>query len=493
MDGAWNCLDAGDLNRDDVVDVVVSSNTGVTVLLGDGRGGVQATRVFGEGVPYFGCNLGDMNEDGKLDLVVIEGQVTSWGSTDPSSRFTLAKGAGDGTFESLRTFETVRPEDNFKMLRRLELADLDGDGHLDVFTSDGDLIAGNGLGGLMDGVRFGVSSAAARGTVLADITGDGLVDVLGFNSQLVPGFTAVTLVNTTRAVNRPPTGLSLQDTFVWPYDRTWWDTDENEIDTAPFPPTDPDMHALRFRWALADGTVLSIFPWLFPSQLLPGSYRVTLTVDDYRGGSISDTFTLEVPPFKETVLLPIYSVGEFHGAWQFVEDPTAAWGSRVWHPDAGAPKRSEPLANPADYFDLGFVADPTQEYKLWIRMKADGNHWANDSVFVQFTGAKDAAENPIYEIGTTSALAVNLEECSGCGVSGWGWEDDGWGAANRNGVTLRFPEGGVQTIRIQTREDGVSIDQIVLSSEKYKTTRPGSAKNDTVTLNPSGPQVPPRR
>jgi hypothetical protein len=88
---------------------------------------------------------------------------------------------------------------------------------------------------------------------------------------------------------------------------------------------------------------------------------------------------------------------------------------------------------------------------------------------------------------------VNLEECSGCGESGWGWEDDGWGAVNLNGVTLRFPEGGVQTIRIQTREDGVSIDQIVLSSGKYKTTRPGTAKNDTVKLDPAGPEVSPRR
>jgi hypothetical protein len=64
---------------------------------------------------------------------------------------------------------------------------------------------------------------------------------------------------------------------------------------------------------------------------------------------------------------------------------------------------------------------------------------------------------------------------------------------NRNGVTLRFPEGGVQTIRIQTREDGVSIDQIVLSSEKYKATRPGAAKNDTVKLDQVGPEVSPRR
>ena len=52
---------------------------------------------------------------------------------------------------------------------------------------------------------------------------------------------------------------------------------------------------------------------------------------------------------------------------------------------------------------MGFLADPTQEYKLWIRMKAAADHWANDSVFVQFTGAEDAAGNPVYELGTTSA------------------------------------------------------------------------------------------
>jgi hypothetical protein len=49
-------------------------------------------------------------------------------------------------------------------------------------------------------------------------------------------------------------------------------------------------------------------------------------------------------------------------------------------------------------------------------------------------------------------------------------------------VTLRFPAGGLQVIQFQTREDGVSIDQVVLSSEKYLTARPGSAKNDATIL-----------
>jgi hypothetical protein len=53
---------------------------------------------------------------------------------------------------------------------------------------------------------------------------------------------------------------------------------------------------------------------------------------------------------------------------------------------------------------------------------------------------------------------------------------------NKNGTLLRFPEGGFQRIRIQVREDGVSVDQFVLSAVKYRTTRPGTAKNDTTIL-----------
>ena len=44
------------------------------------------------------------------------------------------------------------------------------------------------------------------------------------------------------------------------------------------------------------------------------------------------------------------------------------------------------------------------------------------------------------------------------------------------------PAGGRQQIHIQTREDGVSVDQIVLSSKTYLTARPGKAKNDTTIL-----------
>ena len=140
----------------------------------------------------------------------------------------------------------------------------------------------------------------------------------------------------------------------------------------------------------------------------------------------------------------------------------------------GAPKVTQPSETPANSITIPFLADPNLTYKLWIRLKADANSWANDSVWVQLSGSS-------YQPGNSLGLSVSLEECVNCGVSGWGWEDDGFGAVNKNGTLLRF-EPGPQTIVIQTREDGVSIDQVVLSADRYLTTRPGTAKGDHTIL-----------
>ena len=151
------------------------------------------------------------------------------------------------------------------------------------------------------------------------------------------------------------------------------------------------------------------------------------------------------------------------------------------HPDAGAAKIVTANASPTDYFELTFNAVAGKAYRIWIRGKADYNYWPNDSVFMQFSGSVDAGGAPVWRIGTTSAAEYNLEECSGCGVSGWGWQDNGWGSGVL-GPLVRFNTTGPQTIRIQTREDGLSIDQIVLSPAAYLTTSPGPNKNDATIL-----------
>ena len=96
-----------------------------------------------------------------------------------------------------------------------------------------------------------------------------------------------------------------------------------------------------------------------------------------------------------------------------------------------AARRSQLLTSSARLRDqiCGAVhPDPTLTYKLWLRLKAEANNWANDSVFVQFDVGVDASGTPVYQIGSTSALSVNLEECVNCGVSGWSWRDDASGA-----------------------------------------------------------------
>lgn len=478
-------LDIGDVNRDGKLDVVVPDRDGVHTFLGDGAGGLAAAAVFEEGVARYGVSLGDVTSDGILDMVTTDMNVDSWGASW-GPRITVARGNGDGMFERIAQHDLEDPGYVYTVL----LADLTNDGRLDIFSSNGHFLRGVGDGTFLAPRRFSPGSFIDYHA--ADFNRDGLTDLIGFQDYANGGGEIIMLnTRTPESENRPPTGLTERESVNWNYADYWYAEEESGI-YAGFQIRDPDLHAVRYRWTV-EGRVVSTWESYTPGpEMTPGSYEVTITIDDYNGASVSDTFTLNITPHKETVLHG-WQANVF-GAWQKVEDPTAAgyqYGGqiRLHHPNANAPKLQAPLANPTDYVEFGFLADPTQEYKLWIRLKADNDHWANDSVFVQFTGAKDAAGNPIYELGTTSALAVNLEECSGCGVSGWGWEDDGWGAVNRNGVTVRFPEGGRQIIRIQTREDGVSLDQVVLSSEKYLTTRPGAAKNDTTKLPQMGPEI----
>ncbi len=169
------------------------------------------------------------------------------------------------------------------------------------------------------------------------------------------------------------------------------------------------------------------------------------------------------------------------GAWSAVADSTAAGGSRLESPNAGAAKIATPLQSPADYFEMTFSAAANTAYHLWIRGKAIANSYANDSVHVQFDNSVDSSGTALYRIGTSSSAEVNIEDCAGCGLSGWGWQDTGYGAGVR-GRDIFFAASGTQRIRVQVREDGLGIDQIVLSPAAYLTTSPGSLKNDAKVL-----------
>jgi regulation of enolase protein 1 (concanavalin A-like superfamily) len=165
--------------------------------------------------------------------------------------------------------------------------------------------------------------------------------------------------------------------------------------------------------------------------------------------------------------------------WSIVSDSTAGGARRLWNMNAGAAKITTAAASPASYVDLTFHAVAGQAYHLWMRGRAEGNTYTNDSAFVQFSNSVTSTNAATLRIGTTSAAEYNLEDCSGCGLSGWGWQDNGWGSGVM-GPNIYFNTTGPQTLRLQAREDGLSIDQIILSpaSGKFFRSSPGALRND---------------
>jgi len=198
----------------------------------------------------------------------------------------------------------------------------------------------------------------------------------------------------------------------------------------------------------------------------PGLARNDTTILERAGGTL------------ETVVL--YTAGAaVKGAWSLVADATAASGHLVANPDAGASKVAAPLASPQNYFEMTFTAEAGVGYHLWMRGKAAGNLWSNDSVYVQFSGSVDASGVPINRIGSTAGAAVSIEEGTSAGLSEWGWADDSYGGL---AAPMYFASTGTQTIRVQVREDGLSLDQIVLSADRYLTVSPGASKNDATIV-----------
>jgi hypothetical protein len=164
-----------------------------------------------------------------------------------------------------------------------------------------------------------------------------------------------------------------------------------------------------------------------------------------------------------------------HGSWTLLDDGTAAGGVALSDPDGGAAKIGTAKAAPANYVDITFTAGAHVPYRLWLRMRAARDDYDNDSVFVQFSDSVTGAGAATARIGTTSALAVVLEEGYGGGDDGWGWNDASYGAL---ASPVYFGTSGTHTLRIQRREDGAQIDQIVLSSGDYYGSRPGRTLND---------------
>jgi PKD repeat protein len=256
--------------------------------------------------------------------------------------------------------------------------------------------------------------------------------------------------------------------------------------------SDPDGQVVAFSWNFGDGQT-STSPSMSHTYQSAGTYTASLTVTDNRGATATASVVINVsnpappppppPPPSTSADIVMYALeGRLKGGnWKLVADQTAAGGARVRNPDSGAQRINTAAANPKSYYEISFFAESGKAYRLWMRGKADNNSPFNDSAFVQFSGSVNANGSPIYRIGTTSATEYNLEDYMDSGVSGWGWQDNGWGIGVM-GPVIYFQSTGMQTLRLQQREDGLSVDQIVLSPQRYMLLSPGALKNDTIII-----------
>jgi hypothetical protein len=185
------------------------------------------------------------------------------------------------------------------------------------------------------------------------------------------------------------------------------------------------------------------------------------------------------PAVASDIVLYASDAVAIKGNWAPTASSGAAGARSMSSANLGWATSNTALASPSHYFEMTFDAPAGTLYRIWLRLRAaDQSKW-NDGVWVQFSDATSGGSG-IYRIGTNKGLLVNLERCSGCGTSGWGWQNTAYWLGQT--TALSFASSGTHTVRVQIREDGVEVDQIVLSPVNYATEAPGPITNDSTIL-----------
>jgi hypothetical protein len=172
--GAKDLIIVADVNNDGTDDVVLVHSNSIDVLISNGDGTFAAPQTFTTGINSpVAAAFWDVNHDKMLDVVVVDGQ---------SNQAAYLLGNGQGGFRSAQI--TSFPA----QVSIGVLADVDGDGNLDLVTNN-TLYPGDGKGGFLAGIPFQSSdkqnagATASNSVAVGDLTGDGMLDVVTANGN----------------------------------------------------------------------------------------------------------------------------------------------------------------------------------------------------------------------------------------------------------------------------------------------------------------------
>ena len=159
-----------DLNGDGKADLLATSGTGgyLFVLIGNGDGTFRAPARYPVGANPLQLTSGDFNGDGKVDIAVL----------DSSGSANVLIGVGDGTLENYGEFQAGGEN---VVIGFFASGDLNSDGKTDLIVARYNsvrLMLGYGDGTFQPGIEFAAMPASSQPLSLGDLNGDGRPDLI---------------------------------------------------------------------------------------------------------------------------------------------------------------------------------------------------------------------------------------------------------------------------------------------------------------------------
>ena len=156
----------------------------MSVLLGNGNGTFQDAVSYSSGeCGYASVVIGDVNGDGKRDLIVAGTLHNNQCDVSGDGAVGVLLGNGDGTFQPPVTYSSGGSNTTGRTTGSVAIADINGDHHPDLAVANNasnsiGVLLNNGDGTFQPAVSYSCGAFSASSVAIADLNGDGYPDLV---------------------------------------------------------------------------------------------------------------------------------------------------------------------------------------------------------------------------------------------------------------------------------------------------------------------------